>query len=300
LGGTKLLAALINERGRIIAHKSLFVEQNKGIDGLLKDFARLAEDWPAKSYKSVSVASAGPLHSARGVLLDPTNFFTNQKSWGVIPLVAKLRKIFKKPVWLENDAAAAVLAESWKGGHGHSRANVLAITLGTGVGIGAIANGQLVRAGQGLHPEASHIPINAEDKNYPCSCGAYGCIEANLGGTHFAKRLSRTKGRELTGSDCVELAGQGDSDTLQAFAEYGLKLAFAIRTFSVLFAPQVVVLSGGFSHAAKYYLPVTESELPRLLERYREGVDLLPKISISKLGDFAGVLGAAHVAIHRK
>jgi len=295
LGGTKLMAAVINSKGRVLAHRSKSVEQARGFAGLLSDFKFLADSLPAHRYKVVSVASAGPLHSGRGVLLDPTNFFTDQKSWGVVPLVARLKRLFGLPVFLENDAAAAALAESWKGGHGKRSANLLALTLGTGVGVGVIANGSVVRAGRGLHPEASHIPLASEVLVSPCACGAFGCVESYLGGTHFAKRLGTTLGRTVTGAECLQLAQAGDERALEAFREYGRHLALAIRAFAVLFAPEVIVLSGGFSRASEFFLPTALAELPGLMERYREGVDLLPRVEVSKLGDLMGVLGAARV-----
>lgn len=299
LGGTKLFAALINSQGKILAQNAKRIDQSRGFKGLLEDFRELGKSFPGAKYKSVSVASAGPLHSGRGVLLDPTNFFTGNKSWGIVPLVASLKKIFKKPVLLENDAAAAVLAEGWKGGHGRTK-NIVAITLGTGVGIGALAEGQLVRAGRGLHPEASHMPMNVEDKLYPCGCGAYGCIEAYLAGSHFARHLSLKVGRNLSGQDCLALAQTGDPATLQAFQAYGQRLAVAIRSLCVVFAPEVVVISGGFAKAGPFFLPTVERHLPMVMSRYREGIDLVPKVKISKLGDSAGVLGAAYVAVSEK
>jgi glucokinase len=211
--------------------------------------------------------------------------------------VKSLKKLFKKPVRLENDAAAAVLGERWKGGHGRVE-NILAMTLGTGVGIGVLANGVLVRAGQGLHPEAGHIPLDINAKDYPCGCGANGCIEAYLAGSHFSRRLGRLKNRALSGQEAVALA-KDDVWVQEAFREYGRQLAQAVRTLSVLFAPEVVVISGGFSHAASLFLEETQSLLPTLMERYRIGVDLLPKIKVSKLQDDAGVLGAAYLALHK-
>lgn len=296
LGGTKLRGAHISSTGRIMAHATARVDLKTGFPGLIRLFVELSRQLPEADIKSISVASAGPLHPAQGVLLDPTNFFTLEKSWGVIPLVAHLKKAFKKPVLLENDAAAAVLGEMWKGGHGSKKKNIVAMTLGTGVGIGVIANGQLVRAGRGLHPEASHIPINSEDKNYPCGCGAYGCIEAYLAGTHFAKRMSARIGRELTGVEAVQLAEDGDLQVRTSFREYGRYLAQAIRSLTVAFAPEVVVLSGGFSHASSLFLPETNKALPGLLERYRDGIDLLPEVKVSRLQNDAGILGAAYLA----
>ncbi len=299
LGGTKLRAAMINSQGKILKQNTERINQALGAKGLIQLFKKMADDLEPKGrFKSVSIASAGPLHSEKGILIDPTNFFTEQKSWGVVPLVALVKKALKKPVRLENDAAAAVLGEMWKGGHGQAK-NLVAMTLGTGVGIGALANGELVRAGRGLHPEASHIPINAEDKAYPCGCGAYGCIEAYLAGMHFSRRMGARMGRSLTGHDAVLLAKEGNAQILESFKEYGRYLAMAIRSLAVTFAPEVVVLSGGFSHAHALFLPETNKVLPGLLERYREGIDLLPKVKVSRLQDDAGILGAAYLAVHK-
>ncbi len=299
LGGTKLRAALVSPKGRILTEAAVVrVRQSEGFKGLIAIFQEATEQLgvTAKDYRKISIASAGPLHPASGVLLDPTNFFTEKKSWGVLPLVKALTKNFKKPVLLENDAAAAVIGEQWKGGHGRAK-NILAMTLGTGVGVGVIANGALTRAGRGLHTEAGHIPLDINAKDYPCGCGANGCIEAYLAGSHFAHRLGRLKGRPISGEEAVALANGGDVWVQEAFKEYGRHLAQAVRTLSVLFAPEVVVISGGFSHAHKLFLEETTQLLPQLMERYRDGIDLLPKIKVSKLQDEAGILGAAYLAL---
>lgn len=298
LGGTKIKAALVSATGRIVNEVSQQVDQSKGYQGLLKDFKSLADQLATGKFKSIAVASAGPLHPGRGELLDPTNFFTGGKSWGVLKLTAALKKVFKQNVYLENDAAAAALGEQWKGGHKKSD-NLIAMTLGTGVGIGVIANGQLVRAGQGLHPEASHIPLNFEDKSHRCGCGAYGCIEAYVGGSHFTRKLGERLGRTLTGQEALLLANDGHPEALKAFRSYGEHLAYSIRTLSILFAAETVVLSGGFSHASPHFLQTTRAVLPDLMTRYREGVDLLPEVRISKLQDDAGILGAAAMAVQR-
>ena len=295
LGGTKLKGALITAQGRILEQTTSAVRQEEGYKGLLSLFQEVARELPSTvKFKRVSIASAGPLHPDKGLLLDPTNFFTGRKSWGVVPLVKDLKKIFRKPVRLENDAAAAVLGERWKGGHGKGE-NLIAITLGTGVGIGVIANGQLVRAGRGLHPEASHFQVGTAE-GYPCGCGMNGCMEAHLAGHHFSQRLGRLKGRPLTGQESVALAEHGDVWVQEAFKEYGRTLAQAIRTLCLFFAPETVVLSGGFSQASHLFLPETQAQLPELLQRYRAGIDLLPKVKISKLQTDAGILGAAYLA----
>jgi glucokinase len=335
LGGTKLRGAIVTSRGVILRQAERPVRQEQGFTGLIDLFGSVRDDLflgsrrPSAPPSVVTVASAGPLHPAQGVLLDPTNFFSEGQSWGVLPLVKRLRQRFKCPVLLENDAAAAVLGEAWKGGLAkRDGRDMVAMTLGTGVGIGVIANGQLVRAGQGLHPELSHVPLRrledsgpgttvrrrevGNDDHFRCGCGAVGCMESRLAGSHFVRRVNqrlrsgggggreKLGGEKLGGEELVHLARQKKHPVvLEAFAEYADFLAQAIRVLAVSFAPRVVVLSGGFSHAADLYLPRTRARLPELLSRYRQGIDLLPQVKVSRLQDEAGLLGATWNALQR-
>ena len=72
----------------------------------------------------------------------------------------------------------------------------MTITLGTGIGVGAITNDRLCRAGRGLHPEVSHVSINCMDETAPCGCGNLGCVEAYLSGKNFCKRTSVKLGED--------------------------------------------------------------------------------------------------------
>jgi predicted NBD/HSP70 family sugar kinase len=265
---------------------------------LLVLFEKVMAPFKAKglSWQCASIASAGPLDPVAGVLLDPTNFLTDSKGWGVLPIVEKLSGIFNTKVYLENDAAAALLADVWKGAS-QGKKNVTLMTLGTGVGTAFLANGELVRSGRNLHTEASHISLNAWDKDHPCGCGAYGCVEAYLAGPHFAREVGKAMGRKLTGEDVASLARGGDKIAQDHFTKYGERLALAIRAYSMIFSMEMVVLGGGFSANADCFLEVTKQILPGLYERHRDGVDLLPEVARSPIHDVAGLLGAARVAL---
>lgn len=294
IGGTKVHAALVTETGEILRQERASVMVGQGPAAFFRQLtelmARLSKD---SHLLRVGIGSAGPLNPLTGDLLDPTNFFTDGKSWGKLSLLAPLKKEF--PQWefrLDNDAAAAALGEHWLGQNNVE--NLAVITLGTGVGVGVLVNGQLVRSREGLHPEASHIPLNFEEKKRPCGCGNNGCLEAYLAAPHFVNLLKQEwKTSDLTAEKLVQLAQSGDPRAHQAFARYGVWLAHAIKALAVLFGPQVISLSGGFATAAPWFLPTTEKVLPDLLKRYREGVDLLPQVKVSNLGDNLGVLGAA-------
>lgn len=299
LGGTNLRAALINREGEILSQSRVSVIGARGFKDLLRLFTEVVEPWRVggQDWELVSVASAGPLDPVEGVLLDPTNFLTDSKGWGVLPLVKELEALYKKKVFLENDAAAALLAETWKGA-AVGKKNVTLMTLGTGVGTAFLVNGDLVRSGRNLHTEASHIPINAYDTESPCACGGYGCVEAYLAGSHFAKRIVKLLNRPgITGEEAAELAREGDSKVRAAFDKYAEHLALAVRAYAMTFSSEVVVLGGGFSSNADCFIDQANQKLPALFERHRDGVDMLPKLVISPIHDVAGLLGAARVAM---
>jgi glucokinase len=271
----------------------------KGKAAVIQQLADLGNEFLAKypSIIRVGVASAGPLDPLKGELLDPTNFTSAEGTWGRTPLAKLLSKKLKRPVYLENDAAAAMLAEHWMGkAKGHQNAMIL--TLGTGLGTGVISNGSLLRSGRCLHPEAGHIIVSRDDQSAPCGCGNLGCAEAFLSGRSFARRARTRFGNpDLTAKDIADLARKNDPRAAAAFEEYARVMAIAIHNYVVLFAPEIVVFTGSFADAADLFIKQTQIHLNRLLERRRVGVDLMPKLAVSGLDNQAGLIGAAYVAL---
>lgn len=300
LGGTKVAVGIVDSKGKVLAETREPVRIAEGKQALIRQLAdtgkRLMKEHPG--VKRVGFASAGPLDPAGGALLDPTNFVTNGKTWGRFPIASLLSKALKMPVILENDAAAAMLAEYWIGAaKGHQNAMIL--TLGTGLGTGVVCNGELVRAGQGLHPEAGHIVLNFEDKSAPCGCGNLGCSEAYLSGVNFTRRAHAKLGdSKLTTQEIADLARGGYKRALALFDEYALLMALAIQNYVVIYAPEIVVFTGSFANTSDLFLKKTREHLERLLVRRRKGVDMMPKLALSKLDNRAGLIGGAYVAMH--
>jgi predicted NBD/HSP70 family sugar kinase len=220
---------------------------------------------------------------------------TEGEHWGAFSIVDALNRRTGLSWQLENDAAAAVRAEAWQG-ESRSVSNHITLTLGTGLGVGVWLNGKLLRSGRFLHPEAGHIIIEYKEKEVLCGCGNYGCAEAYLSGVNFSRWVSERWGESLNGEDLVARARAGDQKAKTEFEGYARRLAVYLSSLVVLFCPERVVLSGGFSHSADLFLPQTQVELEKLLSTRREGVDLLPTLAVSKFQDEAGVLGAAQLA----
>ncbi|MCC7442043.1 MAG: ROK family protein [Bdellovibrionales bacterium] len=305
LGGTKVEAALVRDDGKVMKSERLPVRVDAGPSGLVAQMAELGRALLAlpegRRVRAVGLASAGPLDPRAGVLFDPTNLFTAGKGWGKVPIARLLSAKLKLPVTLENDAAAAILAEKWKGAARRAQ-NAVMLTLGTGLGVGVICDGALVRAGRGLHPEGGHVLLKYGDASAPCACGTLGCAEAFLSGAAFGRRAVQV--HQVSGArDSAEItarAREKDPASLAAFAEYAELLAAAIQTYVVLYSPELIVLAGSFAQAADLFLPQMQPHLKRRLSRRRVGVDLLPRVEVSRLHNHAGVLGGAFVALRSK
>jgi glucokinase len=307
IGGTKVHAGVVDAAGRVLADKRTLVDFSKGKDAVLKQWIQVgrevlvsaAQKKPglARRVQRIGVASAGPLDPVKGVLLDPTNF----GGWGTVPVAKVLSKGLswdgvRREVRLENDAAAAILAEHWRGS-ARTVQDALIMTLGTGLGTGFLVDGQLVRAGRSMHTEGGHVIIRSGDVSAPCGCGNLGCAEAYLSGRGFERRAAaRLAVTAVSAEQIAADARAGDSKALALFAEYAELLAVTIHNFVVLYAPRKVILAGSFSQASDLFIDSARTRLEQLLMRRRHGVDFMPKIETSRLGQRSGLLGGAYVA----
>jgi glucokinase len=301
LGGTKVSVGAVTSQGKVLEEIRVPVAVEQGKAAVIRQLSDLGKDIISrhKGIKKVGMASAGPLDPDKGILLDPTNFASAAGTWGKVPIANLLSKALKKPVFLENDAAAAMLAEAWIG-HAKGYNNAMILTLGTGLGTGIIVNGELVRARGGLHPEAGHMVIHEGDQSAPCGCGNLGCAEAYLSGRGFTRRSRpRFANPDLFALDISNMARKRDPRALAAFEEYAHIMAIAIHNYAVMFAPEIVVFTGSFAASADLFMDSTKDHLEKLLARRRIGFDLLPKLKVSKLDNLAGLVGAAKVAFDR-
>ena len=301
LGGTKVAAGVINSRGKILAEIREHVRIEDGKAAVIDQLVKLGKDFLAEypKIKKVGMASAGPLDPRHGILLDPTNFTSKHGNWGKVPLASILSKRLKRPVFMENDAAAAMLAEHWIGA-AKKYQNAMILTLGTGLGTGIFCNGELVRAGRHLHPEAGHLIIHQGDQSAPCGCGNLGCAEAYLSGRGFTRRArQRFANPDLTGKDIADLARTGDPRGLAAFEEYSELMAIALHNYCVIYSPEIIVFTGSFAETADLFMKSTKSHLERYLIRRRVGIDLMPKLVVSTLHNNAGLIGGGYVAFTR-
>jgi glucokinase len=301
IGGTKIAVGVVDRNGKILAAHREPILIRLGKKAVLQQIIRLGsayiEQYP--QIKAVGIASAGPLDPEKGILLDPTNFKGPDGPWGKVPLTKLISKGLGLKVYLENDAAAAMLAEHWVGAARKTQ-NAMILTLGTGLGTGFITNGQLVRGGRYMHTEAGHILLNPNDKTAPCGCGNYGCSEAYLSGKAFTHRARKIlKNGQIDAVQIAARARGGDQKAKKLFDEYAEHLAVTLHNLIVVFYPEQVVLTGSFAATSDLFVTKTLKNLEKLLERRNKLIRLTPQIKVSSLENQAGLLGGAYIALHK-
>jgi glucokinase len=212
------------------------------------------------------------------------------------------------PVYLDNDANCAALAEADLA-DGGPVGNLVALTLGTGVGGGIVIGGRVFRGATGLGAELGHVVIEAEGPECPGRCPNRGCLEALCSGQALARdagalaaerpdsrlaELARERGGSPTGADAVTAAREGDAAALDLFERFGTALGVGIASLMNVFEPERVVLGGGLSAVAALYLPRAEEEA---LSRGLPEIAARVKIAAAKSGARAGLIGAARLAV---
>jgi fructokinase len=200
------------------------------------------------------------------------------------PLKSDLEKALGREVRLENDANCFALSEATDGA-GRGAAVVFGVILGTGVGGGLAVDGRIISGVNAIAGEWGHNPLPAatrEDLPLPaCYCGRRGCIETYLSGPGLARDHERLTGKQLAAEAIVSLQDE-------ALLRYEERLARALGSVINLLDPDVIVLGGGMSNAARLY-----TEVPRLWSRYVFSDHVATRLSRPAHGDSSGVRGAA-------
>jgi glucokinase len=293
IGGTKIAIAAVDGSGRIVARCVLPTEAERGFDRAIDRIVAAGDQvlaeagWTRDGLCGVGIGCTGPVSAQRGIINNPYTLPT----WVECPIVARLQSVYMLPVFLENDADAAALGETFAGA-AQNCDRVVMLTFGTGVGGGAIIGGDVYRGVLGEHPELGHIPIDSSGP--ACYCGTRGCLEAIASGTAIS-----AAGQEAAIGDSREVFSRAASGDERALAIVG-RVADALRTsvWTLLhtFMPEVIVLGGGImdEHFEQLSAPAVHS---------LANSTMTPQGSIrivkARLGNEAGLVGAASLALAR-
>ncbi|HEY3375404.1 MAG TPA: ROK family glucokinase [Candidatus Aquicultor sp.] len=300
VGGTKIAAAVVDRDGRMRSSLQIDtpnVTTETVITAIKETIAKLIDVFKAEEIVGVGLAVAGTIDFARGIIVESPNLpFRN------VSLHAIIESEFGLPTFMDNDGNLAALGELYYGSARGAR-DVVALTLGTGIGAGIIINGCLYRGETGSAAEIGHMVVQANGRR--CSCGSCGCFEELASGralVRIAKELAArhpenlvVKGaggeiERITGPMVTEAAQHGDAVAMEAFKETGYWLGIGVNNIINIFNPQLVVLGGGMAEAGELVLePVRRIVAECTLSPNKE----VAQVVLADLGNQAGVLGAA-------
>lgn len=228
----------------------------------------------------VGVGTAGSVEFQHGTVC------ASNLGWEGVKLRQMLEDRLGVPVWIDNDAQAAAMAE-WHDGVCKGAECALYLTLGTGIGGAMIVNGQPYRGVNNLGAEFGHMIIHPSGPR--CACGRRGCLEYYASATGL-KRMAGGR----SAFSVVQSAKAGDEKSLAIFHQYVHELCIGLSNLIMIFDPQVIALGGGVSGAGDFLAKACQKELEHL---FGETTDpLLCEVRIAKHQNDAGILGAALLA----
>ena len=282
VGGTKMLAGMVARDGSV--GRTIEVPTPAtGQQAFLSELDALVEGLDAREAGAIGVGVPMNLDRKTGVGLGAVNLPLRS-----LDLAAYLRDRFGIPVGIENDGNAIALAE-WRLGAGRGTTDLVALALGTGVGGGVVLDGRLYRG----WAELGHVVVDADGPPCQGNCHGRGHLEAVASGEAAERAAVELWGPGADAHRLVHEALDGNGDAGTALERIGHYLGLAIGSFVNVFAPELVIVGGGFGTAAWELL--REPALAGARREALQPADDELRIVQAELGDDAGLVGAGLV-----
>jgi len=283
LGGTSIKAGVYDSEGRAQGLTQIPTPQPATPEAVLIALVDLIEQLdPEHKAARVGIGVPGVTDATGRIVRTAINL--EKTLWHQIPLAEQIEQLTRRATVIANDANAAGLGEAWLGA-ARGFKDALVLTLGTGVGGAVILDGKLFVGPAGAGAELGHIVL---DLNGPaCNCGSQGCLEQYVS----ASAIQRITGESA--QDLAQRASAGDPTAVAHWQRIGRYLGAGLSSLVYVFTPEVIVIGGGVSPSAGFFLPSAQAELERrVLAPCRAGL----KLCAAQLGNDAGMAGAARLA----
>lgn len=309
IGGTKVSGGVVDASGRILHRARRATPGRSTSPRVVEDtIVAVAQELEAHGgagtdIRAVGVGAAGWVSSDRSTVL-----FAPHLSWRNEALRRSLRQRITAPLFVDNDANAAAWAE-WRFGAARGQADLVMITLGTGIGGAILRDGRVDRGRWGLAGEFGHMQVVPDGQR--CECGNRGCWEQYASGNALVREArslieagspiasdlsarAAADGGPLSGPLVTAAAREGDATAIELLAEVGHWLGVGLANLAAALDVGLFVIGGGVSAAGDLLIgPATETFRRRLPGRgYRPEA----KIVAAQLGPDAGLIGAADLA----
>jgi glucokinase len=283
LGGTNVRVALVDSNGTIVNELSKRTESDKGgtylIERLFSMIDRVKGNY---QIEGVGIGSPGPLDPSEGMIVDPPNLPGIHN----FPIVQELEKGLSIPVFLENDANVAALAEALVG-VGKGKSSVVYITVSTGIGAGIVIDGKVYSGANGNAGEVGNMIVLPRGPQY--SNLNSGALEVMSSGTAIGSNARDILAIRGGAKEVFELAISGDKTALSIIETAAEYLAIGIANLLHILDPAIFVLGGGVMQQKELILPMLREKTSKYLYP-----SMQPHLLIepAKLGTKAGVIGS--------
>lgn len=298
IGGTTVKLGLFDQDAKVLDKWEIPTRKENGGEQILPDVAKsiLAKmeekGISAKDVKGIGVGAPGAVDEDGTMVGGAVNL-----GWGVLNIPEILHKYIDVPVKANNDANVAALGEMWQGG-GKGYSNMVAVTLGTGVGGGIIIGGKILTGANGAGGEIGHIHIE-DHETETCGCKKKGCLEQYASATGIVRLANRRLAKddapsvlrngEISAKTVFDAVKAGDAVAIQIAEQFGEYLGKGLAAVAAVVNPEAFVIGGGVSKAGDILLGYVEPAFKKYVFYPCAGV----KFKLATLGNDAGIFGAA-------
>jgi glucokinase len=306
LGGTNIVVGLVDEGGNLLKKDSRPTCVGREAGLMVKDMAELAFSVAGSAgiamgdVGSIGVGVPGTANADTGVVDYATNLY-----WHDVPLAKMLNELTGKPVHIGNDANAAAYGE-YTSGAATGYESACAITLGTGIGGGAVIKGDVLAGFNHAAMEVGHMVIRRGGRQ--CHCGRLGCWERYasasgliittreaMGGDQKTKLWERVDGdiEKVEGRTAFDAMREGDATAASVVDTYIDDLACGVINLINIFQPDILCVGGGIGREGETLLAPLRERVAS--EIYSRNSEKNTDITEAKLGNDAGIIGAAYL-----
>ena len=302
VGGTTVKLGFFDEEGNLLEKWEIPTRTEDHGKNILPDVAASILDKMKEREVSreeiagVGIGAPGPI-DAKGTVYVAVNL-----GWGTFSLKNELQSLLNLPVEAGNDANVAALGEMWKGG-GQGYSNVVAVTLGTGVGGGIIVDGKILSGATGAGGEIGHIHV-MDDETEACNCGNCGCLEQYTSATGIVRLAKRRLAEDdkpsvlresgnISAKTVFDAVKDGDELAIEVAERFGKILGKTLAGIAAVVNPEIFVIGGGVSKAG----PVLLDYIQKNYTLYAFSGSRGALFALATLGNDAGIYGAAKLVL---
>lgn len=302
VGGTTVKMGLFDKDGNVLEKWAVPTRTENGGEKILPDIAdnikgKMAEKGMEKdAVIGVGVGVPGPV-DGKGIVHRAVNL-----GWGEVNIKKELGALLDgMRVEAGNDANVAALGEMWKGG-GQGHQNLVAVTLGTGVGGGIIINGEILTGATGAGGEIGHIHVE-DNETEACGCGNFGCLEEYASATGITRLANRAlaesdKGSvlrkgEISSKTVFDAVKAGDELAIEIARKFGDYLGKGLGVIAGVVNPEIFVIGGGVSKAGEVLFDYIRPSFEKTVFHGCKNTIF----ALATLGNDAGIYGAARLLL---